>query len=378
MIRRHGRVVIWAGLVLSLVMLAGCWLAAPPARGAVRTARLLPAFFVDLPISPESWGRPEPVAEVEPLPTTGEYAFLHIYRPPSGRYPALLLSLGVNPAPPDDPRVQRLMRGLARSGLVAVLVQSSALDKDLITAEATELLVRAFERVAARPDVEADRVGLTGFSVGAGLVSVAAADPRIRDRVAAVEAFGGYFDTEDLVFAVTTSTIRVGDELRPWAPDPLSVSVVRTNLIAAIPEEGQRTAVVAALQGDPAAPSRLGEHARAVYDVLMNTDPERAPVLYARLPASQRAALFSVSPKAHVDGLRAPVYLMHDRGDELIPFAESRRFDDALQQAGRPPFYSEFDIFKHVDPTRGGKPLVVARDLVKLFMHVQAVLARLA
>jgi hypothetical protein len=68
---------------------------------------------------------------------------------------------------------------------------------------------------------------------------------------------------------------------------------------------------------------------------------------------------------------------MHDRGDELIPFAESRRFDDALEQAGRPPFYSEFDIFKHVDPTRGGKPLVVARDLVKLFMHVQAVLARL-
>jgi dienelactone hydrolase len=371
---------IRAGLALALALcvvgVAGCWLS-PPGQGAVRTARLLPAFFVDLPVAPEAWGRPQPVVEVEPLPTTGEYARMHIYRPPAGSSPALLLSLGVNPAPPDDRRVVRLMQGLARAGLVAVLVQSSALDRDLITAEAPELLVQAFERVAARPDVKPDRIGMTGFSVGAGLVSVAAADPRIRDRVAVVEAFGGYFDTEDLVAAVTTSTIREGEALRPWTPDPLSIAVVRTNLIAAIPDEGQRRAVDAALGGDPAASGLLDTHARAVYDVLTNTDPHRAPDLYARLPAFQRDALFSVSPRAHVAGLRAPVYLMHDRGDELIPYVESRRFREALTREGRPPFYSEFDIFQHVDPTRGGNPPVVARDMVKLFMHVQSVLARL-
>src|SRR5215216_5780704 len=210
---------ILAALLGTAVLLAGCWLVAPPARGAVRTARLLPAFFAGLPVAPEAWGRPEPVVEVEPLPTADEYAAMHIYRPPSGRHSALLLSLGVDPAPPDDPRVVRLMKGLARAGLVAVLVQSSALDHDLITAEAPELLVQAFERTAARPDVRPERIGMTGFSVGAGLVSVAAADPRIRDRVALVEAFGGYFDTESLVFAVTTSTIRDGDRLLRWEPD---------------------------------------------------------------------------------------------------------------------------------------------------------------
>ncbi|MGH2598298.1 MAG: hypothetical protein ACRDJ9_02810 [Dehalococcoidia bacterium] len=359
------------------MLLAGCWLLAPPARGTLRTARLLPAFFAGLPVEPESWGRDAPVVSVEPLETSGEYAFLHVYRPPSGRHPALLLSLGVNPAPPEDPRVVRLMNGLARAGLVAVLVQSSTLDQDLITAEAPELLVRAFEQVATWPEVEPERIGFAGFSVGAGLVSVAAADARIRDRVAVVEAFGGYFDTEDLAFAATTGTIRDGDGTRSWTPDPLTRSVVTKNLVAAIPEAWQREAVVAALGGDVAALAALRGHARAVYDVLVNTDPAQAPTLYARLPAAQREGLRAVSPVAHVQDLRAPVYLMHDRGDELIPYVESRRFNEALTEAGRPPYYSEFDIFKHVDPTRGGNPAVVARDMVKLFMHVRAVLARL-
>jgi acetyl esterase/lipase len=373
----RARLSVAAALFGSVLLLSGCWLLAPPAQGAMRTARLLPAFFVDLPVEPEAWGREAPAVSVEPLETTGEYAYLHVYRPPSGRHAALILSLGVNPAPPDDPRVVRLMGGLARAGLVAVLVQSSALDDDLITAEAPELLVRAFERVASRPDVKPERIGFAGFSVGAGLVSVAAADARIRDRVALVEAFGGYFDVEDLVIAVTTSTIRDGDRQMPWRPDRLSRSVVATNLVAAIPEPRQREAVYAALKGDAAARASLDEHARSVFDVLDNTDPERAAALYVRLPAPQRAALRSVSPAAHVEHLRAPVYLMHDRGDQLIPYVESRRFNAALVAAGRPPYFSEFDIFEHVDPTRGGRPLVVARDMVKLFMHIRAVLARL-
>ena len=117
--------------------------------------------------------------------------------------------------------------------------------------------------------------------------------------------------------------------------------------------------------------------ARAVYDVLTNTDPERADDFYARLPAAQREGLHAVSPVAHVAGLRAPVFLMHDRGDPLIPYVESRRFRDALAQEGRPPYASEFDIFEHVDPTRGGSPLVLARDGLRLFMHIHAVLSRL-
>lgn len=374
-------------LVLAAIgaLTGGCWLLAPPARGAVRTARLMPAFFVGLPVSPEQWGRGEPLVSVEPIEAASGPAALHTYRPAHGRHPALLLSLGVNPAPPDDPRVTRLLGGLARSGLVAVLVESAALNDDRITPEAPDLLVRAFERVAAEPYVRADRIGFAGFSVGAGLVSVAAADPRIGDRVRLVEAFGGYYNLEDVVAAVTTRSLRDGASFRPWDPDPLPREVIARNLIAALASPAEREAVTT-LVAPPAQPangqpsvsvSALSPHARAVYDVLANTDPTRAAELYARLPESQRAELRAVSPAAHVDGLRAPIYLMHDRGDPLLPYTETRRFAAALTALGRPPYESEFDIFEHVDPTRGGNPTIVARDSVRLFLHIQAVLARL-
>ena len=368
---------VLAALMLVAGLLGSCWLLAPPARGAVRTARLMPAFFVGLPVQPEAWGREPPAVSVEPIEAASGPASLHIYRPREGRHSALIVSLGVNPAPPDDPRVVRLLSGLARAGLVVVLVQSTALDQDLITAEAPDLLVRAFERVAADRGVRADRIGFAGFSVGAGLVSVAAADARIRDRVTLVEAFGGYYNLEDVVAAVTTSSMRDGDALRPWSPDPLPREVITTNLIAAVPDPSQRRMLVQALAGDAVTPEALGPPARSIYDVLTNTDVERAADVYAHLPAAQREGLRAVSPAAHVAELHAPVFLMHDRGDPLIPYVESRRFRDALTAAGRPPYASEFDIFEHVDPTRGGSPLVLARDGLRLFMHIHAVLARL-
>lgn len=179
----------------------------------------------------------------------------------------------------------------------------------------------------------------------------------------------------DLAAAITTGMLRDGARPLPAEPNPLSRAVMTTNLVAAVPEAGS---------GRPCgrrsrATRRRGAGCTAARRRSMTCSPmstRRAAALYARLPMSQRAALRAVSPASHVTGLRAPVSLMHDRDDALTPFTESRHFTAALTAAGRPPCYSEFGIFQPVDPTRGGTPLVVARDLVELFPHVRAVLAR--
>jgi len=361
----------WAALVYGWCVLA------PPAQDAGRTARLLPALFAGLRVEPEGWGRPRPIRVTEPFPVADGEAFLHYYVPALGRYPAIIFSLGVNPAPPDDPRVVRLLSGFARAGIVAVLVQSTALDQDRITPAAPDLLVRAFAHVAGRAFVDGERVALTGFSVGAGVVSVAAADARIAERVRLLEAFGGYYSFAELAEEITTASLRIGDGYQTWDPDALSRAVMEKNLIAAVPDPAQREAVALALAGDLARVSTLGSHARTVYDLLANTDPTKAGALYARLPESQRAELRALSPAASAQGIRAPTFLMHDRGDPLIPYVETRRFAETLTAQGTVPYYVEFDIFEHVDPTRGGNPLVVARDMVKLFLHIQAVLREL-
>src|SRR5581483_8200004 len=103
------------------------------------------------------------VTETVPLRDGPDWARLHTWRPARGRHPALIVSLGVDPAPPDDPRVMRLFRGLAHAGIVAVLVESAALNDDRLTPDAPDLIVEAFGREAAAPGVDGRHIGLVGF-----------------------------------------------------------------------------------------------------------------------------------------------------------------------------------------------------------------------
>jgi hypothetical protein len=45
--------------------------------------------------------------------------------------------------------------------------------------------------------------------------------------------------------------------------------------------------------------------------------------------------------------LRAPVYLLHDRFDEFVPFTESVNFAAALTRLNHPHELVEFSIFQH-------------------------------
>ena len=368
------------GIPALALALAGCALIVPASAAAVRTVRLMPAFFAMLPVDPSGWLAPDIVAETEELRGEPDWVRLHIWRPAEGQHPALIVSLGVNPAPPDDRRVVRLMGGLARSGLVVVLVESLALNEDRLTPAAPGLMVDAYERTVALPHVRDGRAGLFGFSVGAALVEMAAADPRIRDRVVLVESFGGYTRLPDVMAAVTTETIQYGDIVASWHPDPLAVTVIRKNLIAGVPSAADREALTRALVTKEAplpAPEMLSGPGRGVLAFLTNTDPARTGELLSALPRAQQEELEALSPLHVLGDVRTRVFLMHDRGDELIPYVESRRARDALAAAGNPPYYSEFDIFRHVDPTRGGKPHILIRDGVRLFLHAYWVLRRL-
>jgi hypothetical protein len=220
-----------------------------------------------------------------------------------------------------------------------VLVESAALTDDRITPAAPELIVRTVAQVAGWPAVRDGRVGLFGFSVGAAMVELAAADPRIQDRVAVVGGFGGYADLLAVAAAATTGTLRDGGRTEPWAPDAVTVTVMRKNLIAGVPAAADRDALWHALVDHTAllAPAdALTPAGRAVRDLLTNTDPARVDALLAALPAPQRAELAALSPVHVLGRVHAPVYLMHDRGDPLLPYVESRRARDALVAAGRP------------------------------------------
>ena len=106
------RIVSTAGSVLSAPMAV-----TPQGRAALRTA-LFVAQMLPLPVKPQEWSSSNPVREPVVFPLPDGQGEADIYRVPGRRKRAgVLVFLGINTAPRDDPRVVNLGYGLARAGL---------------------------------------------------------------------------------------------------------------------------------------------------------------------------------------------------------------------------------------------------------------------
>ena len=362
-------------VLLALIALTIFLGASHEGRAAVKTTLFIPHVF-DAGIKPLNWFTPDPVVERVTFSIPGGAGVGDIYRPPGeGPYAAVLLFLGVAPAGSDDPRVVRLGDALARSNMVTLIYWSPIMADGRIEPEDVDNLVAAFQYLAAQDYVDNTRVGMGGFCVGASFSIMAASEEPIRDQVAFVNAFGPYFDMRDLIGAISSGIKSYGDETLSWEPNKLSKKVFITHLTQDLPEAERRL-----LQGaflDNASPEiriqYLSPQGRAVYHLLKGTAPDEVKTHLAQIPQRtlERAAL--ISPSQRLDGLKAPVLIMHDREDALVPAFESRRLRDALEPLGNAR-YTEFGLFDHVTPDIRLGPWDTTKELIKLFRHLHSVL----
>ena len=259
-----------------------------------------------------------------------------LYEPPDARdAPAIVLVNGVVPEGRTYEPLVGFADGLARTGFVVLVPDALDYENYRVLPEDIAGLVRGYQVLQSRPSVDPERVGFIGFSMGGSLAMVAASDPEIADRVALVATIGAYYSLDAMLRAVTTSTVQVDDGFQPYQPDFYVWLVTRNTLISAIPEAEDRDALfrLFALQTPDPDPevlpdydlAQLGAPARGVYALFTNRDPAEVTGLMDRVRSAIPGALESISPDANIERLRAPVALLHDRGDLYVPAQESLR-----------------------------------------------------
>ncbi len=371
---------VLAGCLLPVLLWTVLLAVSAPTRLALRSLALLPSFFAALPGSPIDLVTARPVRQVVELPPVDGYVRAHVYRPPHGRHPALVLSLGLDPAPPDDVRVVRLMDGLARSGLVAVLIESEALNGDRLAPDLPRALVEGVQFAADQPYTRADRVGIFGFSVGGSLAIVAATDPAIRDRLRSVDAFGSFDTLEDALLSIGTRTLDDRGTVRPWNPNEIASEHLTNVLLAGLTDAQEAAALHRYfVEGDSHALDgvSLSAEGRAIVGLLTSRERAAGRAFVPALPTALQANLAALSPLPRIAQVRARLFIMYDRNDPLLPFTGSRDMCAAAKAAGLKPYCSAFSIFQHVDPKRPGNPFTLAHDLTELYLHAFAVLRSL-
>jgi dienelactone hydrolase len=376
---------------LALLLIVGLVLAWEPTRVTVQTAAMLPSLL-DAGPKPLEWFSEAPRRESLPYRTAATEAepdLAEVWLPSwaSADRPAggMLLVFGVNNLGRNHPAIERVAESLARTGVVVVVPDSRTLLEGRLEVGEIDGVVRAFQLLLARPEVDRERLGIVGFSVGGSLALLAARDPRIADQVRWLNAFGAYADASTYLASVAAHAYLddTGDPV-PWTPTPLAREVYLRFLLDQVDDPDDRERLEAAhadaiLAGERPAPDadlaeRLRTEVARTVDALL-TAPDLASAQRAidDLPASARAFIDAISPARHLDGLRAVVHLMHEIEDHHVPFVESRRLARALDDAGRLEAHTEFRLFDHVQPD--DLDLVAATpELVKLLLHVRTLM----
>ncbi len=360
-----------------LVVLTVIFTLVPPAWTGVQTG-LFVSQILDAPVKPQPWFSSQPLRKEITYPRPDGEGVADLYRIPDHRQrAAVLVFLGANAAGRDDPDVINLGNALARAGFVVMFHWSPTMGLRLnIDPDEVENLVWAFQHLKSQEFVDRRRVGMAGFSVGGSFAMVAAADPRIRDDVVFLNSFGAYFDAHDLFLQVASRSRFFEGRQEPWEVDRLTWLIFANELIESLDDPTERDLFTRKfLQGEDISEEELAEasrQAQTVRRLLEGTTLEAAETLFQDLPAGLRRDLQRISPSAHISDLKARLMIMHDRGDRLIPAAESRRLVQALE--GRGDFrYTETEVFEHVRPGSDSGTWALISEAFKLYRHMYGI-----
>lgn len=368
-------------LLAILVLIGAASTLLPQGRGALRSAMLLPALVF--------------AAQPAPLTLNGEAVrhtsltissqagpvYLDVYEPaaPTPPVPGAREGVVIIPGVGDnrkEPQVINLVEGMARVGIVAMLMTTDTLINYALLPKDSDAVAQAVLRLERWPGVGADRVGIVGFSAGGALASLAAAEPQMQGRIAFLTFFGGYFDAASLLEDVGRRALIADGRQSPWHPDIVPLQVLANTIATTLPPQ-QATILTSAFVGGFNALSNeqldeLSTSAQAAYHLLAGDQPTRAAANVAALSPEMRTLLTALSPSSVARDISAPIYLLHDQSDPFVPYTESRDFNAALNRLGKPHEFVEFSIFQHVEVKSGLGLGQLLGDGIRLYRVVYA------
>ena len=256
-------------------------------------------------------------------------------RPPGpGRRPAVVFANGVTARGRDHPAVVRLAYALARTGHLVAVPDPPGLAVGEIADDTVAGVTTVAGELADLPDCAGGRVALLGVSVGASLALLAAEQESLAERVSLVAGFAPYTDLARIVQLATTGWYPGQGAGFPYPTPPFLLLVVARSLAVGLPSRTDRALFRSALapvgidDPDPLAGLRTVSAdgrkpaARALRELLLNTEPDRFGERYAALPAGMRAGIDRLSPMTAAAALRAPVEIATAPQDKYFPVEE--------------------------------------------------------
>lgn len=220
--------------------------------------------------------------------------------------PALILAMGVKTQEKDKVILLNFAKTLARLGYTVFWPRLEILDKGVSSFEEPETFIKSFEYLSELDVVDKKRISLVGFSVGSSIALVAAEDERINNKLHSLVFFGGYYNLADYLNALANKT-------DAWQPAEGAV-----NHVLEIAKE-----------------KKWGE---SLNDLL-------------EAQSSQSEVFRKLSPSQNLKNFKARIFIIHDKSDSYVPYAESIKLNSSLPSEVEKTFVL-LNLFEHVQPKK--------------------------
>lgn len=271
---------------------------------------------------------------------------------------ALVAVPGAVPLAGNDPRIVAFANTLARAGF-AVLVPDMPGFRELRVRPSDAIeIADAFSYLTSRPELAPHgRAGMFAFSYAVGPTVLAALQEDIHDEVRFIVGLGGYHDLPRAMRFFTTGWFEHAEAWQHLAPDDTGKLVLVTASLDYLVAASDRTLferMVELRRRNPQAElttlaAKLSTPGKAVYALAINTDPARFDALFAALPEAMRADIARLDLARHdLKSLKARLYLVHGRNDNLIPYPESLALAAAAPE-GQAEVFLIHRVLGHVD-----------------------------
>jgi len=166
--------------------------------------------------------------------------------------------------------------------------------------------------------------------------------------------------------------------VQPWQLQYPTIQALANILAHKLPpSEVPRLVKAFAPGGKPLTPddlSQLSPDTVATYHLLAGDAPDQVDANITALSPAIHSLLDELSPSRVIDKIRAPIYLLHDRGDQYVPFTESQDFAAALTSIHHPHDFVGLGIFQHTEVKAGVNLGQLVGDAFSLFRLLNALL----
>ena len=272
----------------------------------------------------------------------------------------ILLTHGIIDSGKDDPRLIRFANSLARTGFVVLVPELKGMKSFRILLSDVDDIIASFLYLASlKKIVDEKKIGLMGFSYGAGPTIIAAADPAIRHKIKFLMSFGGYYDPVNVIRFVTTGYYEYLDEKGFLKPELYGKWVFFKNNVDYVESERDRSLLKQVFEKEEknrreeAIPLLKGltPRGRNLYELLINQDPRRVDELVKGTDPRFQKYLDKIALGPIIPSIHAYLLIGHGSGDSLIPYTESLRLADAVSDKDEV-HLAILRLFTHVDPAQ--------------------------